>query len=150
MTKTELVEIVDRIHILWSKVKPETNQKAFYDVWWSLLGDLDADTVTATVNDLAATDEPYMPRPGTIRRRTLSRTEGLPSPLEAWNILQGMRERVDNGTIQPMSDMHPILRNTLKKTGTNLHTNQDRTQFTNTYEQETTQWFQTHHPLTPT
>jgi hypothetical protein len=147
MTKSELVEIVDRVYILWGKTKPEVNQKAFYDVWWSLLFDLDAAEVTAAVNELAATDEPYLPRPGTVRRRTLVRSAGLPSPLQAWNTLQHVREQVNNGTIQPDPNMHPVLRSTLQKTGTNLHTNQDRVQFIDTYEQEMTEWFQTHHPL---
>ena len=149
MNKTELKEIVDTIYSLWNQ-EPPTTSKTTYEAWWTLIHDLQADTVKQAATQLSALDG-YMPRPGTLRRHTLNLT-GLtppPTPIEAWNTLQTLNEATNNGTYQPTT-LHPALQNTIHKTGTKLHTNGDREQFIKTYTKETEQWELTTYTPPPT
>lgn len=148
MTKQELAEIVDTIYALWNQ-EPPANNKTLYEAWWTMLKDLPANTVRQAATQLATLDH-YMPRPGTLRRHTITLT-GItppPTPIEAWNTLQQLTEATNNGTYQPQQ-LHPALQATIQKTGTRLHTNGDRDQFTKTYIKETEQWeLETYSPKT--
>lgn len=139
MTKTELAEIVDTVYALWNQ-EPPTNNKTTYEAWWTMLKDLPAETTKQALTQLATLDG-YMPRPGTLRRHTitLTGTTPPPTPIEAWNHLQQLNEATNNGTYQPAT-IHPALQATIQKTGTRLHTNGDREQFIKTYTKETEQW----------
>lgn len=150
MTKEELKQLVDFIYTLWNQ-PPPTTQKQTYETWWTLLNDLPYQTAHQAAINQATLDGP-LPRPATIRRTTinLQGTTPPPTPIEAWNTLQQLREAQNNGTHQP-TNTHPLIKATIQKTGTNLHTNGDREQFIKTYLKETEQWeLKTYSPKTAT
>lgn len=139
MSKEELVELVDRVFVLWNRARPETNLKTFYDAWWSVLCDVSFDDALAAVMSMALADESTMPRAGTVRRRVLELDGGLLSGLEAWGVVQRLRESVGSGSFVPVG-LHPVLRETLRVTGLGLVTNQDRNEFLRVYERQVGLW----------
>jgi len=139
LTKTELIEIVDRIYASWNQQVPQLKQKDIYEAWWRILEPFNSQDVHTTIDALVKQDGP-MPRPGTVHKQTLRRITNWnpPTELQAWEQLRQAADNAYSGRYAE-NDMHPLVRQTIRKLGgTNtfrLHTNSDREQFTKTYQQ---------------
>jgi len=142
VTKEELVGVVNRAYALWNQQVPVASQKEVYEAWWSMLWDIGLGDAMGALTVLSALDS-YMPRPGGLRKRVIdsSGVEQPPSPFEAWNLLRSATDQINAGTFQPVV-LHPAVRETIRQTGTNLHTNNDREQFIKLYEQNCIKWQQ--------
>lgn len=142
LTKEELKKLVDEVFVLWNQQVPAINQKDLYSAWWSMLHDLDYDKVQAAARTLSALDT-YMPRPGNLRRKTISLAgqPTPPTPIEAWTHMRHIAEAINNGTYEP-DTKHPALLKTISrlKGALDLHTNGDREHFIKTYEQTLEEW----------
>lgn len=140
MTKQELITLVNKVHHLWNQQPPLANNRELYEAWWTMLHDLPTADVHTAVEQLAALDK-FMPRPGTIRRRTLEQS-GLtlpPTGIEAWNVLRRLSTSVNNGTFSP-DGVHPTVLETIRVTGHELSTNGDRDLFIRTFDQVAERW----------
>lgn len=141
MTKEELVDIVERVYASWNVPMPavEKRYRQVLNAWWQILANLNKEDVEVAITQLVLQDQPHMPRPGTIYRKTLQHTNNYnpPTPAEAWEQLRQAAEAAHNGTHTHL-DIHPTVRHTINQLGgTNayrLHTNGDRELFTQTYE----------------
>lgn len=147
MTKTELVEIVDRVYATWNQVVPQSSAKVIYDAWWRLLSDLGLDDCHRSIDSLAI-DDSYMPRPGALRKHVLllpyRNTKDAPaSAQEAWAIVQKMGAAAARGEYSHTS-LHPCLQKSIAllggTTALGLHTNGDRNSFIEVYNQVVTSW----------
>lgn len=130
MNKNELTDIVGTAYGMWNKELPmlQEDREAVYRGWWSLLAPYDVATVAETLQKLSRTHQ-YLPSVGIIVNHLI----GDPTPAEAWNTYTRLRDSINNGTASPDTDIHPRLQATIKKVGMNLHTNDDRKHFTETY-----------------
>lgn len=140
MTKQELIDVVNRIYYMWNQTPPVTNQKDLYEAWWVMLHDLPQNETLQAATTLSALDG-YMPRPGTLRRKTIEQ-QGItppPTPIEAWTQYRHISNSINNGTYEPQL-VHDTLATVIKKIGIELHTNGDREQFIKTYEKEVEEW----------
>jgi len=140
MTKEELVAIVDRIHASWNQQINPTQQKIVYDAWWRILHDLNHDDIQKTIDTLVIQDG-YMPRPGAVRKQTINTIHGWkpPTPIEAWQQFRIMADSAHTGSYTGNENIHPLVKQTVKELGGtnsyNLHTNGDRQQFIDMYQQ---------------
>lgn len=132
--------LVGQVYALWNQQVPVTGQKELYEAWWLLVSDLELQEALEALVVLSALDA-YMPRPGTLRRKVIDRRgePQPPSPIEAWAQLRAVTDRVNSGTFEPVA-WHPAVAETIKRIGTNLHTNGDREQFIKLYEQICHKW----------
>lgn len=139
MIKSELCEVVDRIHASWNQTLDKSNQKAVYEAWWRILHDLNKDDVDKAVDDLCLFER-FMPRPGDVRRTTIFKTAGWnpPSKAEAWNQLRSMADAAHTGTFVSSTPIDPLVKKTVAQLGGtsayNLHTNGDRELFFAAYD----------------
>ena len=132
--------LVKQVYALWNREVPVAAQKDIYDAWWQMMADLDLQNATDALTALSVLDGP-MPRPGQLRRYTITRTGTNlpPTPIEAWNQLRSTAEAVNSGTFRP-TVLHAAVAETIRLTGTNLHTNGDREQFFKTYDAVCERW----------
>lgn len=146
MTKSELMEIVDRIYASWNQSVPASNSKTVYNAWWKVLADLTVVDVDKAVDILVMRDK-YMPRPGAIRRLVkIDNTSDVPpSPLEAWNTLRELAETAHSGIYSPVPEsVHVCVRKAISSVGGTagfaLHTNGDRELFLEAYARVVQVW----------
>lgn len=133
MNKKELAEAVELIYAMWNKEIP-TNIDArtmTYRAWNTILGDLPYDEIIEAAKRLT-TKETYLPTAGTIRTEHRRTTTQEPTPAQAWNQYTSIRDAINSGTTQ-YQPPHPRLQKTIQQVGLNLHTNDDRRHFTETY-----------------
>lgn len=137
MTKQELAETVELIYAMWNKELPHDPErlKTVYRAWGRLLLDHPQDDILNAAERLATRHE-YLPTPGTIKTEYQRLQPGAPpTPTEAWNQYTRLRDTINAGTHNPtVAEIHPRLAKTINAVGYNLHTNDDRRHFTNTYE----------------
>jgi len=133
MNKTELAEIVELIYAMWNKELP-TNVEAktmTYRAWNTVIGDLPKTEILEAAKRLTAR-ETYLPTAGLVRTEHRRMTTKEPTPAQAWNQYTAIRDAVNSGTTQ-YQPPHPRLQKTIQQVGLNLHTNDDRRHFTETY-----------------
>jgi len=138
VTKDELIEAVDLIYAMWNKDLPTLpdQQKNMYRAWSRLILDCPKNDILQAADRLALT-HPYLPTPGTIRAEYNRIQPGSsPSPSQAWNQYTQIRDAINSGNQSPIQP-HPKLAATIRQTGLNLHTNDDRKHFTQTYNDTT-------------
>jgi len=149
LTKSELIELVDRVYASWNQVVPHSSAKEIYGAWYRLLSDLELEECHQAVDVLAIVDN-YMPRPGAVRKMVFlekNKTSGNdvpPSPQEAWAILQGVAVSAANGAYQPLC-LHACVSEALALLGgtaafSSLHTNGDRNSFIEVYNKVVSAW----------
>lgn len=132
MTKDELSNTVETIYAMWNKELPNTvdAKKKVYEAWWRLLKDIEQEQALQAADRLALR-ETFLPTPGTIKTEHL-RTTGTLTAAEAWNEYLKVKDAINNGTWDS-TQIPPRLKTTIYKVGLNLHTNDDRRHFTETY-----------------
>jgi|LauGreDrversion4_2_1035121.scaffolds.fasta_scaffold1013465_2 hypothetical protein len=130
MNKKELTDIVGTAYGIWNKELPmlQEDREAVYRGWWMLLSPYEVATVEETLQKLSRTHQ-YLPPTGII----LNHLIGDPTPSQAWNIYCRLRDSINNGTASPDTIIHPRIQQTIQQVGMNLHTNDDRRHFTETY-----------------
>jgi hypothetical protein len=139
MTKEQLKNLVDRTYASWNQTIATAAAKTIYNAWWTALHDITTEDAEKTLNNLIIHDR-YMPRPGTIRKNTLTRLNqwNPPSKGEAWTQFRQMAEQAHTGTTSGNDKTHPLIKQTAQKLGGsssyNLHTNGDRELFFTVYE----------------
>jgi hypothetical protein len=139
MTRAEVAALVDRIWATWSIDQSMNARKAAYEAWFALLEDLDGAVCNRVLDELAIEDKPWAPRPGTLRKKVIDRTDpagAAPSPTEAWTQFRSNAVAAANGgEVRPL---HPLVRSTIDKLGASsehaLYTNGDREMFVRAYE----------------
>lgn len=139
MTRSEVASLVDRIWATWSIDQSMNARKAAYEAWFRLMEDLDEVAVNEALDELVIEDKPWAPRPGTLRKKVIDRTDpdgAAPSPSEAWSQLRANTVAATNGgEVKPL---HPLVRLTVQKLGTSsehaLYSNGDREMFIKAYE----------------
>ena len=149
MTKTELIELVDRVYASWNQVVPHSSAKEIYGAWYRLLSDLELEDCHQAVDVLAIADN-YMPRPGALRKAVLkaqytsSGDTYPPSSQEAWATLQAAAVSASNGSYTPLC-LHACVSEALALLGgtaafSSLQTNGDRNSFTEVYNKVVSEW----------
>lgn len=141
MTKEQLKQLTDRCYASWNQTVPTAQAKTVYNAWWTLLHDLDHTETEKTLTQLATT-ETYMPRPGTIRKNTLTRQHDW-NPLtkgEAWTQFRTMADAAHTGTTTTSDTIDRLVKTTVTRLGGssayNLHTNGDRELFFAVYDKQ--------------
>ena len=132
MTKNELISVVDTVYAMWNRELP-LDPELLYNAWGRILKDCPKDGVLDAVDRLALT-EAFMPPVGMIKaeyQRLLP--NATPTASQAWNEYCRLRDAVNSGTHDTVTDLHPRLQATIRQVGLNLHTNDDRRHFTETY-----------------
>jgi hypothetical protein len=135
MTKEELTEVVEIIYAMWNKEIPNLpdSRKNMYIAWFRVLNDTPKDGILQAADRLAVR-ETYLPAPGMIKAEYLrTLPEAPPTAAQAWNQYVRIRDAVNAGTTQHDVVIHPRLQATIQQVGLNLHTNDDRRHFTETY-----------------
>lgn len=139
MTKEQLKQLADRCYASWNQTVPTAQAKTVYNAWWTLLHDLEHTETEKTLTQLAVT-ETYMPRPGTIRKNTVTRQNNW-NPLtkgEAWTQFRKMADAAHTGTTATTDTIDRLVKTTAARLGGsaayNLHTNGDRELFFIVYE----------------
>jgi hypothetical protein len=147
LTKTELVELVDRVYATWNQVVPQSSAKVIYEAWWRLLSDLRLEDCHRSLDSLAIADS-YMPRPGALRKYVVLQDQnkqyGLaPQPAEAWATLQAIGGASARGEYVQVH-LHPCVQKAVALLGGTaalaLHTNGDRNSFTEVYKEVLEAW----------
>ena len=133
MTKQELAEAVELIYAMWNKEIPANveSRTMMYRAWNTILGDLPQNEVLEAAKRLAG-KETYLPTSGAIRTEHRRMTTNEPTAAQAWNQYTAIRDAINSGTTQ-YQPPHPRLQKTIQPVGLNLHTNDDRRHFTETY-----------------
>jgi len=143
LTKTELVEIVDRIYASWNTVVPKSNEKQIYEAWWRIIGHLDFEDVHIAIDELVRRDS-YMPRPGSVAAEVaIAGEDRPPTPEEAWAAVQKMGLNTASG-IHTSEKLHYCVAQTIALLGGtqtfSMHTNGDRNTFTDAYNRVVESW----------
>ena len=139
MDKNETVAIVKQAYATYNQILGMADERATYEAWYDLLGDLEHATVKKAFLQLA-TYEKYMPRPGDIRRAAIDLQTETPQLLDAysaWGIFQGIVREVNSGVQTGIPKPESLIK-TLEKLGDSawgMHTNGDREAFVRVYEE---------------
>ncbi|MBM3913698.1 MAG: hypothetical protein FJ351_04565 [Sphingomonadales bacterium] len=133
MNKQELTETVELIYAMWNKELPVNIEakKMTYRAWNIIIGDLPQTEVIEASKRLTS-KETYLPTAGLIRTEHRRMTIKEPTAAQAWNQYTHIRDAINSGTTQ-YEPPHPRLQKTIQQVGLNLHTNDDRRHFTETY-----------------
>lgn len=135
MNKEELAEVVEIVYAMWNKELPNLpdSKKNIYRAWNRVLNDMPKDGILEAADRLAVREQ-FLPPPGMIKAEYLRcQPDAPPSAAQAWNEYCRIRDAINSGTATADMDTHPRLRATIQQTGLNLHTNDDRRHFTETY-----------------
>jgi len=135
MTKDELVALAERCWATWNQWPPD--QKAAYDAWWRMLSDLDAASVDLMITRLAVSNS-FCPKVGELRRLVIG--NDAPSASEAWSAYLKLDSAINHGTQVPVVD--EIVKRTVQRCGSGLHTNGDRQFFVDAYNEIVAFWRQ--------
>ena len=131
MTKEELISTVEIVYAMWNKDIPH-NPSTLYEAWGRILKDCPKDGILKAAERLSLT-ETFLPTPGVLKANYLqSLPDAPPTAAQAWNEYCRIRDQVNSGT-HMMQNIHPRLQSTIQQVGLNLHTNDDRRHFTETY-----------------
>jgi hypothetical protein len=139
-TKPETIKIVDRVLANWPSDPSLAARKTMYETWHRLIGDLSYEDCAVALDAIAVEDNPWPPRPGTLRKRVVDLNDPIgkaPAPSEAWVQFRANAVAAVNGN--DLVPMHPLVRDVVVKLGitteNSLHTNGDRDVFIRAYEQ---------------
>ena len=140
MNKNETVSLVERIWATWGVDLPQAIRKQTYEAWYRIIHDLDTRECDEALDALVIEDRPWPPRPGTLRRRVLDRSnvDPAPSAIEAWSQLRERADLINRG--EDGVPLHPLVAKVAKSLGASqahmLHTNGDRDLFIRRYDEE--------------
>ena len=135
MTKEELTQVVETVYAMWNKELPysDSARLTVYNAWALILHDDPKDQIIKAATRLAH-HETFMPSPGMIRAEYLKTLpDAPPTASQAWNMYTRIRDAVNSGAVDTTTRIHPRLQATIQQVGLNLHTNDDRRHFTETY-----------------
>lgn len=138
MNKQECVQVTETIHAMWNKTLPDnqSSRLATLRAWFMVLEDAPADGILKAASKLAEKEQ-FFPPVGIIKQHYINALPGAdPIPAEAWNIYCRIRDKYNAGTITPNENISEKLTRTIHQVGLNLHTNQDRQHFTETYNSQ--------------
>ena len=137
MNREETVALVERVWATWSVDLPTTLRKQTYDAWHRIIHDLDNNDCQAALDEIVIEDSPWPPRPGTIRRRVLSKNVQAPTAAEAWSQIVARADSISHG--EDGGVLHPLVAKVASSMGVSashlLHTNGDRDLFMRRYEE---------------
>ncbi len=126
MTESHVIELMGLLSIYWPHWRgplSEHETATWAQNWLRLLGDLDADVVTAALDSLAAENREHPPPPGIVRARAVALAAGdaAPDVDEAWSEVQAEIARVGwTGDLDPRRKprfSHPAIEPAVKDIG---------------------------------
>ena len=132
MTKNELKDLVLRAFALFNQTLYAADHEITFKSWFSVLHDQVFEDCRQALETCAISDK-FMPTPGALRRRVISKNEAIPSEHEFWAYIQaGIKARNEGTTIKVRKEVaeHEVVLKTIEEIGPDvvwgLHTNGDR------------------------
>lgn len=147
ITKEELVDIVDTLYRSYNDQLPNVAaaRKKILEAWWTPLKDFTTDTIKQAIRWRQIHQPTFLPKPMevAITAQDLSNPdEAPPTTAEAWKTYLDMQTGNTYGNWTPTKH-HPALQKTITTLATaklNPQSPRDREFFTETYQQNVTNW----------